>query len=110
LFPLAFDRGLVTVVLGFALLAPWVVPSLFLNSYLMPLMLWVTAAPGLNLLMGGAGQVHLGYGAVRGIGACAAGHAAATKFRSRSPLSLSGLAAAVIGTNRGASTPSSTTK
>src|ERR1700745_1611882 len=69
LFPLAFDRGLVGAIVTLGLLAPWLVSGLYLNSYLMPWLLWVTAALGLNLLMGGAGQVHLGYGAVMGIGA-----------------------------------------
>ena len=97
LFPLAFDRGLVAVIFALAVMAPWLVPGLYLNSYLMPWLLWVTAALGLNLLMGGAGQVHLGYGAVMGIGAYAAGHAARHGVPFEIALLLGGLAAAVIG-------------
>ncbi|HYF61074.1 MAG TPA: branched-chain amino acid ABC transporter permease [Burkholderiaceae bacterium] len=102
LWPLRFDRALVGAVLAFALAAPWVLPSLYLNTYLMPLLLWVTAALGLNLLMGGAGQVHLGYGAILGIGAYAAGHAARAGVPFEIALLLGGLAAAAIGTVFGA--------
>jgi branched-chain amino acid transport system permease protein len=102
LFPLGFDRALVASVLAFALVAPWIIPGLYLNSYLMPWLLWVTAALGLNLLMGGAGQVHLGYGAVMGIGAYAAGHAARNGVPFEFALLLGGLAAAAIGTGFGA--------
>src|SRR5207244_9647640 len=35
---------------------------------------WSTAALGLNLLMGGAGQIHLGYGAVMAMGAYGSVH------------------------------------
>ena len=42
---------------------------LYLVAYLLPWIIWSTAALGLNLLMGGAGQIHLGYGAVMAIGA-----------------------------------------
>jgi branched-chain amino acid transport system permease protein len=102
LYPLAFDRALLGVTVAFALLAPWLVPGLYLNSYLMPWLLWVTAALGLNLLMGGAGQVHLGYGAVMGIGAYAAGHAARQGVPFEIALLIGGLAAALIGTAFGA--------
>jgi branched-chain amino acid transport system permease protein len=102
LFPLHFDRMLIGTILVLALFAPWILPSLYLNSYLMPWLLWVTAALGLNLLMGGAGQVHLGYGAVMGIGAYAAGHAARSGIPLEFALLLGGLAAAIIGTVFGA--------
>src|SRR5207247_3754054 len=69
LWRLPFDRALVAAVSALLLLAPWLLNGLYLNSYLTPLMLWTSAALGLNLLMGGAGQVHLGYGAVMAIGA-----------------------------------------
>jgi len=102
LFPLQFDRLLIGGLCVLALLAPLYLPSLYLNSYLMPWLLWVTAALGLNLLMGGAGQVHLGYGAVMGIGAYAAGHAARSGIPFEIALLLGGLAAAIIGTVFGA--------
>lgn len=102
LFPFGFDRALLGVIIAFALFAPWLVSGLYLNSYLMPWLLWVTAALGLNLLMGGAGQVHLGYGAVMGIGAYAAGHAARQGVPFEFALLIGGLAAALIGTGFGA--------
>jgi len=102
LFPLTFDRLLIALALLFGLLAPWLVSSLYLNSYLMPWLLWVTAALGLNLLMGGAGQVHLGYGAVMGIGAYAAGQAARAGVPFEIALLLGGVTAAFIGTAFGA--------
>lgn len=102
LWPYGFDRGLVAAAAALALAAPWLLPSLYLNTYLMPLLLWVVAALGLNLLMGGAGQVHLGYGAVMGIGAYAAGHAARAGVPFEFALLLGGLAAAVIGAVFGA--------
>jgi branched-chain amino acid transport system permease protein len=102
LWPLHFDRALLAAAVLLALAAPWVFPALYLNTYLMPLLLWVTAALGLNLLMGGAGQVHLGFGAVMGIGAYAAGHAARAGLPFELALLLGGLASSVIGTVFGA--------
>jgi branched-chain amino acid transport system permease protein len=102
LFPLGFDRVLIGIALAFALLAPWLLSGLYLNSYMMPWLLWVTAALGLNLLMGGAGQVHLGFGAVMGIGAYAAGHAARYGIPFEIALLIGGLMASVIGTVFGA--------
>jgi branched-chain amino acid transport system permease protein len=102
LFPLGFDRALIIAIVAWGLLAPWVQPVLYINTYMMPWLLWVTAALGLNLLMGGAGQVHLGYGAVMGIGAYAAGHAARHGVPFEIALVLGGLAAALIGTVFGA--------
>lgn len=102
LFPFGFDRALIGTTVALGVLAPWIVSALYLNSYLMPWLLWVTAALGLNLLMGGAGQVHLGYGAVMGIGAYAAGHAARQGVPFELALLLGGVAAALIGTAFGA--------
>ncbi|HMN79126.1 MAG TPA: branched-chain amino acid ABC transporter permease [Burkholderiaceae bacterium] len=69
LWPLPFDRLLVIAAIGLLAIAPLVLPSLYVGTYLLPWLLWSTAALGLNLLMGGAGQVHLGYAAVMAIGA-----------------------------------------
>jgi len=102
LWPLHFDKGLVAAIALSALAAPWILSPLYLNSYLMPLLLWVTAALGLNLLMGGAGQVHLGYGAIMGIGAYAAAHSARAGLPFELALLTGGLAAAAIGTVFGA--------
>ena len=69
LWPLPFDRLLVGIVVALALAAPFIVDQLYLIAYLLPWLIWSSAALGLNLLMGGAGQIHLGYGAVMAIGA-----------------------------------------
>ena len=71
--PLAFDR-------------------LFLVGYLTPWIIWSTAALGLNFLMGGAGQIHLGYGAIIGIGAYASEHAA----RAGAPFEIALLAGGLV--------------
>ena len=69
LYPIPFDKWLVVAVLLVALLAPFAMSGLYLNSYLLPWVIWSTAALSLNLLMGYAGQIHLGYAAVMAIGA-----------------------------------------
>ena len=74
LWPLPFDRGLVVLVLVVLVAAPLLVNRLYLVSYLLPWVIWSTAALGLNLLMGGAGQIHLGYGAVMAMGAYGSVH------------------------------------
>jgi branched-chain amino acid transport system permease protein len=74
LWPLPFDRRLVALVALLLVLAPFLVDRLYIVSYLLPWIIWSTAALGLNFLMGGAGQIHLGYGAVMGIGAYGAVH------------------------------------
>jgi branched-chain amino acid transport system permease protein len=74
LWPLPFDRGLVVLVLVLLVAAPLLVNRLYLVSYLLPWVIWSTAALGLNLLMGGAGQIHLGYGAVMAMGAYGSVH------------------------------------
>src|SRR5690606_11896901 len=56
-----FERWLLGVLLAAAVLAPLYISDLFLVSYLTPWLLWSAAALGLNLLMGLAGQIHLGY-------------------------------------------------
>jgi len=102
LWPLPFDRVVVTVIAALFLIAPWLVSPLVLNSYLMPWLLWTSAALGLNLLMGGAGQVHLGYGAVMGIGAYGTVHLVRAGMPFELALLLGGLLAATIGTVFGA--------
>ena len=74
LWPLPIDRYAVGLILLLMVAAPYLVDRLYIVSYLLPLIIWSTAALGLNLLMGGAGQVHLGYGAVIGIGAYTSVH------------------------------------
>ena len=74
LYPIPFDRHLLAVIIVAAVAAPYLVSPLALNSYLLPWVIWATAALGLNLLMGWAGQIHLGYAAVMAIGAYTAIH------------------------------------
>jgi branched-chain amino acid transport system permease protein len=76
LFPIPADRVMIIALLGFALVAPLVVSSLALSSYLTPWLVWTAAALGLNLILGWAGQFHFGYAAIMGIGAYATVHAA----------------------------------
>src|SRR6478735_12386293 len=74
LFPLGFDRFLILAVIALLLVAPFAIDRLYVNGYLLPWLIWSSAALGLNLLMGGAGQIHLGYGAVMAIGAYTSVH------------------------------------
>lgn len=97
LWPLPFDRTLVAIIFALLVIAPLVVGDLYLAGYLLPWVIWSTAALGLNFLMGGAGQIHLGYGAVMAIGAYTSVHL----VRAGTPLEIAmiggGLASAVIG-------------
>ncbi len=97
LWPLPFDRALVAIIFVLLVLAPLVVGDLYLAGYLLPWVIWSTAALGLNFLMGGAGQIHLGYGAVMAIGAYTSVHL----VRAGTPLEIAmiggGLASAAIG-------------
>jgi branched-chain amino acid transport system permease protein len=102
IWPLPLDRHLVMVILGLAVLAPLVVDRLYLVSYLLPWVIWSTAVMGLNLLMGNAGQVHLGYGAVMGIGAYAAVHLVRAGVPFEIAMIAGGIAAAAIGSIFGA--------
>ena len=54
LWRLPFDRLLVGLVALLLLAAPFVVNSLYLGTYMLPWLVWASAALGLNLLMGGA--------------------------------------------------------
>lgn len=91
------DRWMVIAIFVFLLAAPLLVDRLFVVSYLLPLIIWSMAAMGLNLLMGGAGQIHLGYGAVIGIGAYASVHAMRAGIPFELAMILGGLASAAIG-------------
>lgn len=92
-----FERALLAVLLLAAAAAPWLVTDLFLVSYLTPWLIWTAAILGLNLLMGWAGQIHLGYGAIMAVGAYTAVHL--TRAGVPFPLAVvgGGLLAAVVG-------------
>ena len=97
LFPIPVERAAVIALLLFALVAPFVVSSLALSSYLTPWLVWTAAALGLNLIIGWAGQFHFGYAAVMGIGAYAAVHAVKLGAPWELAMLLAGLTATVIG-------------
>jgi len=67
LFPIAADRWMIGALLVLGVVAPFLVNSLYLSSYLLPWLVWTAGALGLNLILGWAGQFHLGYAAVMGI-------------------------------------------
>lgn len=102
LWPLAFDRRMLAVAMVVAITVPLWLGPLYLTAWALPMVIWATAAMGLNLLMGGAGQIHLGYAAVMAIGAYASVHLG----RAGVPFELAvlggGLAAALIGSVFGA--------
>lgn len=102
LWRLPFDRLLVGLVLLALVAAPFVVNSLYLGTYMLPWLVWAAATLGLNLLMGGAGQVHLGYGAVMAIGAYGSVHLARMGLPFELVLLAAGFLSAAIGVVFGA--------
>ena len=97
LFPIAADRYMIGMLLLLALAAPLYLNSLYLSSYLLPWLVWTAGALGLNLILGWAGQFHLGYAAVMGIGAYAAVHATRFGIPWEIAIILAGSTAAIIG-------------
>jgi branched-chain amino acid transport system permease protein len=97
LFPIAADRWIIGILLTFGLVAPLVINSLYLSSYLLPWLIWTAGALGLNLILGWAGQFHLGYAAVMGIGAYATVHATRAGIPWEIAIVLGGSTAAIIG-------------
>lgn len=91
------ERRLLTLVVAAAVAAPWIVPELYLVGYLTPWVAWTAATLGLNLLMGWAGQIHLGYAAVMAVGAYASIHLARAGAPFLVALAGGGAAAAVAG-------------
>ncbi|HVV40839.1 MAG TPA: branched-chain amino acid ABC transporter permease [Nitrobacter sp.] len=97
LFPVPADRWMIALLLLFAVAAPLYMNSLYLSSYMLPWLVWTAGTLGLNLILGWAGQFHLGYAAVMGIGAYAAVHAMRAGIPFEIAMILAGLTAAVIG-------------
>lgn len=95
--PIPFERRLLALIGILAVTGPAWLPELYLNSYVMPWIIWTAAALGLNLLMGWAGQVHLGYASVMAIGAYTAIHLARLGMPFLVALAGGGLAAALVG-------------
>src|ERR1700678_2018992 len=97
LFPIPADRWMIGILLLLALAAPLYMDQLYLSSYLLPWLVWAAAALGLNLILGWAGQFHLGYAAVMGIGAYAAVHAMKVGVPWEIAMVVAGTMAAIIG-------------
>jgi len=97
LFPIPADRAMIFALLAFGLLAPVLVSSLALSSYLTPWLVWTSATLGLNLIIGWAGQFHFGYAAVMAIGAYTTVHAFKAGVPWEIAIVLGGLMAMVIG-------------
>jgi branched-chain amino acid transport system permease protein len=97
LFPVPIDRWMIMALLAAAVAAPYFASSLTLSSHLLPWLVWTSAALGLNLILGWAGQFHFGYAAIMGIGAYAAVHGARNGVPWEIAVVLGGLTATVIG-------------
>jgi len=97
LFPIPADRIMIGGLLALAILAPLYLNSLYLSSFILPWLVWTAATLGLNLIIGWAGQFHLGYAAVMGIGAYATVHATRVGVPWEIAIVLGGLTATVIG-------------
>ena len=98
LFPIPTDRNLIWFLFLLGIVAPLIVDSLYLNSYVLPWLIWTAAALGLNLVTGWAGQLHLGYAAIMAVGAYSAVHAARFGIPWEIALLIAGFSAAAIGT------------
>lgn len=97
LFPIPADRVLIWAMLALAVAAPLLVSDLTLGSYMQPWLIWTAAALGLNLVLGWAGQLHLGYAAMMAVGAYSAIHAARFGVPWIPALVIGGLGAALVG-------------
>lgn len=97
LFPIAADRWMIAILLALGFAAPLFTNSLYLSSYLLPWLVWTAGALGLNLILGWAGQFHLGYAAVMGIGAYATVHATRAGVPWEIAIIIGGTTAAIIG-------------
>ena len=97
LFPIPADRAMIVALLAFGLLAPVLVSSLALSSYLTPWLVWTSATLGLNLIIGWAGQFHFGYAAVMAIGAYTTVHGVRAGIPWEIAVVLGGLMSTVIG-------------
>ncbi len=102
IWPVPADRRMVYILLALAVAAPLYLPDLYLSSYLLPWLVWGTAALSLSLLMGIAGQLHFGFAAVMAIGAYTSIHLARAGVPFELALIGAGVMAAVIGSIFGA--------
>jgi branched-chain amino acid transport system permease protein len=99
-FPIAFDRWRYYVVLFVAIVViPLTISDYWANSLLLPFLIYVIAALGLNILTGYCGQVSLGTGGFMAVGAYAT-YKLMTAFPWMDMVSvtiLSGLVTAIVG-------------
>ena len=95
--PIPFERHLLWLLLLLALTAPAWVPDLYFSGYLLPWVIWSAAALSLNVLMGWAGQVHLGFASVMAVGAYAYVHLVRIGTPFVVALVGAGLASALVG-------------
>jgi branched-chain amino acid transport system permease protein len=73
IFPIRLDKlGLAAILVTAFLLIPLFATDFFLNTIMIPFLVFALATIGLNLLTGYAGQISLGTGAFMGVGAYAA--------------------------------------
>lgn len=103
LWPLPADRWQVAILALLALLAPLYMGRVALSSYMLPWLIFSSAALSLTLLMGIAGQLHFGFAAVMAIGAYSSIHLVQAGVPFSLALVLAGVLAAVIGCIFGAS-------
>ncbi len=98
LFPIPADRYLLAFLFALAVVLPFIMPTIFVNSYVLPWLIWTAAVLGLNLVVGWAGQLHLGYAAVMAVGAFSGVHAARFGVPWEIAFLIAGLSSALIGT------------
>ncbi len=91
------ERWQIAFLLLLALVAPALVSSLYLSGYLLPWLIWSMAALSLNLLVGWAGQIHLGYAAVMAMGAYGTIHIVRAGVPFEAAIFAGGILAATIG-------------
>ena len=73
IFPIRQDRWVLIAALIFAVVGvPLIASQHVMAGYLIPFLIWVIAAIGLNILTGYTGQLSLGHGAFMAVGAYSA--------------------------------------
>jgi branched-chain amino acid transport system permease protein len=95
--PIPFERRLLWLLLLLAATAPAWMSDLYFSSYLLPWIIWSSAALSLNVLMGWAGQVHLGFASVMAVGAYASVHLVRAGVPFVVAVAVAGLASALVG-------------
>jgi branched-chain amino acid transport system permease protein len=102
LWPIGADRWQVIFLLALGLAAPAYLSSLYLDSFMLPWLIFSATALSLTLLMGMAGQLHFGFAAVMAIGAYTSIHLTRAGVPFEFALVGAGLVAAIIGSVFGA--------